>query len=214
LRAREAQRQETLLKEVHHRVKNNLQVISSMLFLQSTFAQDPKALAALRESQERVKSIALVHEKLYRSDDLERLNFGEYVRDLLGEMVRTYGAGQKGVSVHSDVEDVYLGIDTAVPCGLMINELVSNALKHAFPEGRQGEVWLKMRRTQDEEYLLSVGDNGIGLPSGLDWQQSKSLGLRLVADLTKQLDGTLVINKTGGTRFQIAFSETRYKKRG
>ncbi|MEK7748228.1 MAG: ATP-binding protein, partial [Nitrospirota bacterium] len=148
-----------------------------------------------------------------RSHDLEKLAFGDYVHDLLAEMIHTYGVGQGGVSLHSDVEEVYLGIDTAIPCGLIINELVSNALKHAFPDGKGGDVRVELRKTQDGKYVLNVCDNGIGLPSLYDYQQSKSLGLKLVADLTKQIDGNLVVENSQGTKFQITFGEIHYKER-
>lgn len=209
----EAQRKATLLKEVHHRIKNNLTVISSLLYLQSRTTADTKIAEALQESQGRVRSIALIHEKLYRSHDLEKLAFGDFVRDLLASMVSTYGVGQEGIAVHCAVEDVSLGVDTAVPCGLIINELVSNALKHAFPNGRPGDLWVDVRRNQDRQCVMSVRDNGIGLPSTHDWQRSKSLGLRLVADLTKQLGGNLVVGQAEGTSFQITFSEVKYKER-
>ena len=211
--AREVLRQEMLLKEIHHRVKNNLQVVSSLLFLQSTRVKDPTILEILEETQGRVKSIALIHEKLYRSPDLERLAFGEYVHDLLAEMNRTYRIGHENVAIHCDVTDVNLGIDTALPCGLIINELVSNALKHAFPNGRRGDVWIEVGCIEGEQYLLVVRDNGIGLPGTFDWQRSKSLGLRLVVDLTKQLGGTLVVENVEGTSFQITFSQMYYPER-
>ncbi len=211
--AREALRQEMLLKEIHHRVKNNLQVISSLLFLQSTFVKEPATLEILQQSQGRVKSIALIHEKLYRSHDLEKLAFGDYVRDLLAEMTKTYGTGHNNVSFHCDIKDLSLGIDTALPCGLIINELVSNALKHAFPDGRHGDVWIEVCNIEDGRYRLEVRDNGVGLPGTHDWQHSKSLGLKLVADLTKQLDGKLVVGNVEGTSFQITFSEVHYQER-
>ena len=210
---RETLRQEMLLKEIHHRIKNNLQVISSLLFLQSTFVKEPATLEFLQQSQGRVKSIALIHEKLYRSHDLERLAFGDYVRDLLAEMTSTYGNGYGNVAFHCDIKDLTLGIDTALPCGLIINELVSNALKHAFPEGRRGDVWIEVCHTENERYLLEVRDNGIGLPGTHDWQRSKSLGLKLVMDLTKQLDGTLVVGNVDGTSFRMTFSEVHYQER-
>jgi two-component sensor histidine kinase len=128
-------------------------------------------------------------------------------------MVSTYGIGQRGIAVHRNVENVFLGVDTAIPCGLIINELLTNALKHAFPEDRGGDVWIDLRRTSDEQYVLTVRDNGIGLSGAHDWQRSKSLGLRLVVDLTKQLDGTLVVANTEGTSIQITFSEVHYKER-
>jgi signal transduction histidine kinase len=209
----ESHRKATLLKEIHHRVKNNLTVISSLLYLQSRMSLDAKVVGALQESQGRVKSMALIHEKLYRSHDLEKLAFGDFVRDLMAEMVGTYGVGKGDVAVHCDVENVSMGIDTAVPCGLIVNELLSNALKHAFPKGRRGDVWVDVRRNQEGKYVMSVRDNGIGLAGATDWRRSKSLGLKLVEDLTKQLDGNLVVSHTEGASFQVTFSEVQYKER-
>lgn len=214
VKAREASRQEMLLKEIHHRIKNNLQVISSLLYLQSTNVKDQNTLAILAESQSRVKSIALIHEKLYRSRDLERLAFGDYLHDLLSEMMRTYGVRRERIALLTDIKEVYLGIDTAVPCGLIVNELVSNALKHAFPVGGEGEIRIDLRPTEDDRYVLRVHDNGVGLPSNVQWQKSKSLGLKLVTDLTKQLGGSVRVDSQVGTAFEITFAELRYKERG
>lgn len=213
--AREALRREMLLKEIHHRVKNNLQVISSLLFLQSTNISDPNTLESLKESQSRVKSIALIHEKLYRSEDLEKLDFAEYVRDLLADLLRTYQVQQENALLHTDIEGIRLGIDTAIPCGLIINELVTNALKHAFPlQGTRGDIWIGLRPAGPQSYVLTVRDNGMGLPADFDWRRSKSLGLKLVMDLAKQLDGTVEVQVNSGTTFTIAFKELQYKERG
>jgi PAS domain S-box-containing protein len=214
VQAREALRRETLLKEIHHRVKNNLQVISSLLFLQSADISDPNTLQSLEESQSRVKSIALIHEKLYKSEDLERLDFAEYVRDLLAHLLRTYRVRPEGAVFHTDIEDIRLGIDTAIPCGLIITELVTNALKHAFTEGFRGEVWISLHSSEEQTYVLSVRDNGVGLPLALDWRRSKSLGLKLIMDLTKQLDGRIEVSSSSGTKFTITFKELQYKERG
>lgn len=211
--AREALRREMLLKEIHHRVKNNLQVISSLLFLQSTNISDRTTLESLKESQSRVKSIALIHEKLYRSEDLEKLDFAEYVRDLLADLLRTYQVQQDAV-FHTDIEGIRLGIDTAIPCGLIINELVTNALKHAFLPGVRGDIWIDLHPTEKQNYVLVVRDNGVGLPADLDWRQSKSLGLKLVMDLAKQLEGSVSVDVDNGTAFTIAFKELHYKERG
>jgi PAS domain S-box-containing protein len=211
--AREALRREMLLKEIHHRVKNNLQVISSLLFLQSTNISDPNTLQSLEESQARVKSIALIHEKLYGSKDLERLDFAEYVRDLLADLLHTYRIQQERIAFHTDIGDIRLGIDTAIPCGLIITELVTNALKHAFPEEGRGDVWISLILSEAQTYVLRVRDNGVGLPLHMDWRRSKSLGLNLVSDLTKQLEGTIDASSSGGTEFTIAFKELRYKER-
>ncbi|GMV95178.1 MAG: hypothetical protein AMXMBFR82_49560 [Candidatus Hydrogenedentota bacterium] len=205
---------ETYLKEVHHRVKNNLQVISSLLFLQTVHTPDPKVLEILKESQSRVKSIALIHEKLYRSAELVRLDFAGYVRDLVTDLFRSYGMDQRGISATVRVENVSLEIDTAIPCGLIINELVSNVLKHAFPNGRSGNVMVELEPAGDRRFNLLVKDNGVGLPEGFDWRASASLGLKLVNDLTRQLDGTIRVDTAnGGTAFHITFREVQYKER-
>ncbi|MBI1868383.1 MAG: PAS domain S-box protein [Methylocystis sp.] len=214
VQAREALRREMLLKEIHHRVKNNLQVISSLLFLQSTNVTDENTLQSLEESQSRVKSIALIHEKLYRSEDLERLDFAEYVRDLVADLLRTYRVHQEGAAFHTDIGDIHLGIDTAIPCGLIITELVTNALKHAFPAGAPGDVWITLKASETQTYVLTVRDNGVGLPADVDWRRSKSLGLKLVTDLTKQLEGTIEVSVAAGTTFAVTFKELKYKERG
>jgi PAS domain S-box-containing protein len=211
--AREALRREMLLKEIHHRVKNNLQVISSLLFLQSANISDPNTLQSLEESQSRVKAIALIHEKLYGSADLERLDFAEYVRDLLSDLLHTYRVAEERIAFHTDIGEIRFGIDTAIPCGLIITELVTNALTHAFPDGSRGDVWISLNSSEAQTYVLSVRDNGVGLPADLDWRRSKSLGLKLVSDLTKQLEGTIRAVSAEGTAFTIAFRELRYKER-
>lgn len=206
--AREAR--EMYFKEVHHRVKNNLQVISSLLFLQSTYTTDTNTLAILKEAQTRVKSIALIHEKLYRSPEMVKIDFVEYVRDLVSDLFRTYSVEQESIDIRIEVGDVQLEIDTAIPCGLIINELVSNALKHAFPGGGPGAISVSLSSTAQGEFRLMVGDNGHGLPPGFDPKNSTSLGLKLVTDLTKQLDGTLEVSVNGGTTFSITFRELLY----
>lgn len=211
--AREALRQEMLLKEIHHRVKNNLQVISSLLFLQSTMIKDPVVLDILSESQGRVKSIALIHEKLYRSDDLEKLAFDDYVNDLLIEIKHSYNIRPESISLHIETESVQMGVDAAIPCGLIINELASNAFKHAFPGEATGNVWIKIFKIETGSFRLDIRDDGIGFDKGIKWQQYKSLGLKLVVDLTKQLDGELLVESEHGTHFQLTFTETQYKDR-
>lgn len=209
--AREAR--EMYIKEIHHRVKNNLQVISSLLFLQSTHATDPNILEILKESRSRVKSIALVHEKLYRTSEASRLDFAEYARDLVSELFRAYCVAQEGIHVTTVVKDVHLEVETATPCGLIINELVSNALKHAFVGKPSGELLVKLESHAPGEFVLTVSDDGIGFPAGFDWQASKSLGLRLVMDLTRQLDGTVEVEHDNGTTFRITFRELHYMER-
>jgi two-component sensor histidine kinase len=193
---------EVLLQEIHHRVKNNLQVISSLLHLQSGHVDDKQVQRALTESQERVRSMALVHEKLYRSPDLSRIDFGDYVRDLVDHLLETYYTVTGKVTLVVDVEDIALGIDQAISCGLILNELVSNALQHAFPGGRGGEVCVAMH-PDSRRLRLVVSDNGIGLPEDIDIKQAKSLGLQLVSALVQQLEATLRIERRNGTTFSI-----------
>lgn len=203
------------LKEVHHRVKNNLQVISSLLYLQSAHTSDSKVLELLTESRNRVNSIALIHEKLYRSEGLVRLDFGPYVGDLVASLFGAYGMNSDRLRARTHINGVMLEVDTAIPLGLIINELVSNALKHAFPSEGSGEVWVELESIGERQFRLVVGDNGVGLPEGFDWRASSSLGLRLVNDLTRQLEGK-VVTKSGageGTAFHIEFRELQYKER-
>jgi len=213
LEAQALQVREMYLKEVHHRVKNNLQVISSLLYLQSIHITDSNTLEILKESQSRVKSIALIHEKLYRSTELARLVFAEYVRDLIANLFSTYGVNRENLTIQTRIDDVNLDVDTAIPCGLLINELVSNVLKHAFPDGRSGEVWIELESRGPRQCVLTVRDNGVGMPEGFDWRTSNSLGLQLVVDLARQLDGTVEVQTTQGTAFRIAFTELHYKER-
>jgi PAS domain S-box-containing protein len=207
------QAREMYLRELHHRVKNNLQVISSMLYLQARHTKDPEALEILRESRSRVRSIAMIHEKLNRDPELRTINFADYMRDLVADLTRTYAADPNRILVTVSAEDLTLEIDTAIPCGLIINELVSNVFKHAFPEGRSGQVNISLERADTDEYRLVVRDDGIGLPKDSDWRTGSSLGLALVTDLTRQLDGAMEVDVDRGTTFRIAFKEVRYKER-
>jgi PAS domain S-box-containing protein len=212
-RTREAMRTEVLLREIHHRVKNNLQVVSSMLSLQSGYIRDEQSLAIITESQHRIGAIALIHEKLYRSSNLERIDLSEYLGDLCTHLFHSYGADTRAVALKMNVENVALGLDTALPCGLIVNELVSNSLKHAFPDGRQGEIQIDMR-SFDGRFVLTVSDNGIGFPKSLDFRQTESLGLQLVNWLTRQLEGSVELDdQWNGTRFRFEFSELDYKQR-
>ncbi len=197
---------EILLREIHHRVKNNLQVISSLLNLQSATVKDGYLKEMLKESQNRIKSIALIHEKLYKSETLANVNSKEYVTSLLGELIRSYGAVMGRVSLNIEVENVPLKTDTAIPCGLIITELFSNCLKHAFPGDRRGEIWVTLRSMNDE-IELGVSDNGVGFPD-MDFRNTPTLGLRLVTLLVEnQLGGTITVTRTGGTLFRITFRQ-------
>lgn len=199
---------ELLLKEVHHRVKNNLQVIVSLLNLQADFIEDPTALEAFREAQNRVISIAFVHERLYHSPDLARVDFTDYIHTLVDRLFKSYGVDDGNIQLITDIRDIRLNINSAIPCGLMVNELVSNCLKHAFPDGRSGNIQVKM--LQDENQIsLEVSDNGVGLPQEFDVKNSGSLGLQLVEILTEQVQGKLVIDRSQGTSFQITFQAKR-----
>ncbi|MCD1295435.1 hypothetical protein CUJ83_10535 [Methanocella sp. CWC-04] len=201
---------EVLLKEIHHRVKNNLQIISSLLNLQSNNIADKSTRDMFIESQNRIKSMALLHERLYQSKDLSKISFREYVISLVSHLFRSYKINSGDISINVDVDDVYLSIDTAIPCGLIINELVSNSLKHAFPDDRKGDVAVKLH-FDGEHYRLMVKDNGIGLPKDINIQNSRSLGLQLVYTLTDQLDGKIEFFNGIGTEFRIEFKETKYK---
>jgi PAS domain S-box-containing protein len=195
---------ETLLKEIHHRVKNNLTVISSLLDLQSSCLQDENAREALQNSIERVKTMALIHTQLYQSPDLARINFGQFIRDLIGNIIQSYGRAESPVAINVDADEISLGIDASIPCGLILNELVANALKHAFPEGKEGEINIRMR-SEDKRVSLTVQDNGIGFPESLDVTKLKSLGLELVNLLVGQISGKMEMQVDGGTTWTITF---------
>jgi len=186
-------------------VKNNLQVVSSLLNLQAGRVDDAAALEMLKESQNRVRSMALVHEQLHRSRDLSRINVGEYIRNLTASLFSSYGITSKTIALRLDVEEAGFGIDTAVPCGLIIQELVSNSLKHAFPQGRSGEIRVVLHCPPKGGWKLTVADDGAGLPEGLDLANSTSLGLRLVRILADQLDAQVRCLRGAGTTFEVEF---------
>jgi len=198
---------EVLLKEIHHRVKNNMQVISSLLNLQSGYIKDEQTRDLFKESQDRVRSMALIHEKLYQSADLARVDFAEYIQNLMEYLFSSYGVDSAKVALKTDVDSVSLGINAAIPCGLIINELVSNSLKHAFPQNRGGEIRIDLHRNNGG-FELVVSDDGVGIPKNVDFRNTESLGLQLVNTLTSQLGGTIELEANGsGTRFVIGFAE-------
>lgn len=201
------QEKELLLKEIHHRVKNNLQIISSLLNLQAIHIKEPQTPEVFKESQNRVQSMALIHEKLYQSEDLARIDFAEYARDLATNLFRSYGVNLSTITLTIDAGNVFLDIDTAIPCGLIINELVSNSLKYAFPEGQAGEIQIALRSDHDRKLRLIVRDNGAGFSPDVDFRNTESLGLQLVNTLTDQLGGTIELHRNDGTEFQITFTE-------
>lgn len=201
------QEKEVLLKEIHHRVKNNLQIVSSMLNLQMGQVIDTNARELFQESQSRVRSIALFHEKLYQSKDLARIDVAEYLRSLSTNLFATYGVNPEQIALSMRVDDIALGVDAAISCGLIVNELLSNSLKHAFPQGRTGEVRIELHR-DGSHVTLAVSDNGIGVPPNVDFRNSNTLGLRLVSILAEQVRGIVELDRRGGTRFLVRFDVT------
>ncbi len=202
---------EVLLKEIHHRVKNNLQIISSLLYLNSKKIKDKEALNMFTDSRNRVKSIALVHERLYRSKNLGKIDFNEYVQHLTADLFRSYAVNQSLIKLDININSIFIDIDFAVPCGLIINELISNSLKYAFPnyeeKNQEGIIKINFNRNGTDELLLLVSDNGIGMPDGIDEKKKHSLGLQLVDTLVTQLEGILKINSGLGTEFIIKFNK-------
>ena len=198
------QEKEALLREIHHRVKNNLQVISSLLALQARAVADDSTKKMFHESRDRIHSMALLHESLYKSDNLARIDFPEYIRQLAEHLFRSYGVAAEKIHLRAELDPVFLNMDNAVPCGLLVNELISNSLKYAFPNGRGGEIYVGVRSV-GVRVKLTVADDGVGLPAGFDWANARSLGLRLVRTLAQQLDATLEHTGEPGTRFQLTF---------
>jgi PAS domain S-box-containing protein len=194
-----------LLKEVHHRVKNNLAVISSLLSMQAETHGNSDAKAALAQSQRRVRSMALIHEHLYGNDHLDRVNFAEYARQLVSEMYAAFAGESERISLKVAVEPIEVGLDRAVPCALILNELLSNAFKHAFPGERKGEIRISFRESEPGQLELAIQDDGIGSPAGQGEGKTKSLGLSIVRILATQLDGTLEHESCAGTRFVLRF---------
>ncbi len=203
---------ETLLKEIHHRVKNNLQIIGSLLAWQAENLPAPGLRAPFEDSIRRLRSMSLIHERLYQSDALGSMDFSEYTESLSSFLFRSYEfTGRARIRVEAD--PCTLNIDTAIPCGLILNELVSNALKHAFPDGHTGEIVVSLRRVADGRFCLGVHDDGVGLPEGFDPARTASLGMQLVTSLTRQIKGALAITRDRGTGFQIEFKELTYGTR-
>jgi PAS domain S-box-containing protein len=195
-----------MMKEIHHRVKNNLMVIQSLLQLQSRYIKDKDTLNIFRESQNRAKSMALIHQRLYQSDDLKRIDFGEYARSLSIDLFRSNANSPELINLDIDVEKVMLDVNTAIPLGLILNELVTNSLKHAFPDGKSGKISIKFH-PDGSKFNLTVSDNGAGIPDNLNDEKSDSLGLRLVNSLCEQIGADLNINNKNGTTFEIKFED-------
>ncbi|WP_455381164.1 sensor histidine kinase [Salinispira pacifica] len=195
---------EVLLREIHHRVKNNLQVVSSLLSLQRNRADDEGARQALGDSQRRIKAIAMVHEKLYTSESLAQVSFDEYIREVAAELCRFHDC--TGIDFTYSVERVRLDVDEAVPCGLIFNELLTNALKHGFVENRSGRVTIGLRKIDRESVELSVAHDGAGVPEGLDIGQPRSMGMLLVTSLVAQLGGSIRVEGEERNRFVMRFA--------
>ncbi len=199
---------EILMKEIHHRAKNNLTIISSLLNLQSRYINDKEALDVFKESQNRARSMALIHEKLYKSDELKEINFGEYIRNLTTELLHSYQTSP-GIKLNMDIGDIDLDINTSVPLALIVNEIVTNSLKYAFPDKETGNISVSFNKKADELQLI-IKDNGIGFPADLDFKNTNSLGMQLVTSLTDQIKGSIKLERDEGTKFIIDFKEKLY----
>jgi PAS domain S-box-containing protein len=196
---------EVLLKEVHHRVKNNLQIITTLLDLQSDTIQEEETRRYIMESQSRIRSISIAYEQLYRSKDINTIDFARYADELVNWLGVYFHLDQERVNIQLDMESLRLDMDRAIPCGLIVNELVSNAVKHAFPGEKRGEITVSCRGEGDGKLLLEIGDNGIGFPDGLDLRNAETLGLLIVNLLVRQLNGEMEIRNEGGALFVIRF---------
>ncbi|WP_321421627.1 histidine kinase dimerization/phosphoacceptor domain -containing protein [uncultured Methanobacterium sp.] len=201
---------EILLREIHHRVKNNMQIISSLLNLQSSFIKDPKAIEAFHESQTRIQSMAMVHEQLYQSGDLTQISIQDYILKLVNNLFYSYGIRKDQITMVTEISDIKLNLETVLPCGLILCEVISNSLKYAFPEG-EGEIRICLEFIDDTLHL-TISDNGIGLTEN-DYLENKSLGIQLIQTLTDQLDGELELDIEQGTQYKISFKEAEYRER-
>ncbi len=204
---------EVLLKEIHHRVKNNMQVISSLLQLQAQYIEDEATLFLFEESQSRIYSMALIHEQLYQSDSLDRIDIQSYVENLVDNLFQSFGCSNDSIEISLNVEPIFLNIETAIPCGLIINELVSNCLKYAFISTAKGEIKIDVREISSQKFHLSIQDNGSGFPADFDVENTETLGVRLVKMLAEQLDGEITIDSNPGTYYNLIFKELNYRRR-
>jgi two-component sensor histidine kinase len=196
---------DVLLQEVHHRVKNNLAAITSLIEMQTRLLPEGDGLHALEECHGRVHAIALIHEKLYQSKSYADVPFADYIRGLADDIFHATGASPSAIALVLAIDEVVMTVDKAIPCGLILNELITNALKHAFPGGRQGTIRVELARTDGGLLRLVVADDGVGLPDGFAVQEARSLGLRLIGTLARQLDATLTVNRGKGASFELTF---------
>ncbi len=204
---------ETLLREIHHRVKNNLQTVSSLLDLQAESITEPKSVEAFRSSQSRIKSMALIHERLYKSENLSKIKACEYIKNLVEYLEGTYHSPSRDIEITTEIADLYLNLDVAIPCGLIINELVSNSMKYAFPQNHNGKIKVSLQTDNKENLVLTVADNGIGIPLNFKTLNPQSLGLELVKLMAKQLNGKMAIDGTSGTVISIVFPQANDEQR-
>lgn len=199
---------DVLLREVHHRVKNNMQIISSILSMQSRNIDDPRLKEVLQESQNRIHSMALIHENLYNHKSLANIMFSTYIKSLTGNIARTYSNQQANIQFDYQIDDAYLPMDIAIPCGLIINELISNSFKYAFVNKPSGIISIHFKNIKDDEYELTVADNGVGIPAEINILKTKSLGMKILHRLVLQIDGVLTNDFSNGTKFIIQFKST------
>ncbi|MBL1181381.1 MAG: sensor histidine kinase [Bacteroidetes bacterium] len=200
---KQKEEKETLLKEIHHRVKNNLQIVNSLLRLQSNQINDEKITELFEEAQNRIITMALIHEKIYRTENLAQIDFKEYIEALSGNLVKTYNLN-KLIKIEKNIEVEHFGIDQLVPIGLILNEMLSNSFKHAFTNTLEGKIWISFRINSEKKYELIVGDNGKGLDS-IEFENPRSLGLELIKTFTEQLNGFIELNTKKGTEYKIVF---------
>lgn len=202
---RSLKEKETLLQEIHHRVKNNMQIVSSLLRLQSQQVKDSETQEIFNACQNRINSMALIHTALYQSKNIASIDFKVYISRLMRQLILAYNHQDSSIDYSLDIQDIHLEIDKALPCGLIVSELISNSLKHAFPGKMNGHISVRMQRDQNDKYILSIADNGIGFPQEIDFRKTGTLGLQLVTDLASQLRGTINLNIKSGTEFTIKF---------
>ncbi|MGZ7068152.1 MAG: histidine kinase dimerization/phosphoacceptor domain -containing protein, partial [Methanobacterium sp.] len=204
---------EVLLREIHHRVKNNLQIISTLLELQSDEIDDEKIVENYRESQNRIQSIALIHERMYQSEDLSNIDLSSYITTLISDLFDSYGAISDHIKTEITVPKMVFSIETSIPLGLVINEIISNSLKYAFKGVDNPKISVLLKSLGENKYKLDISDNGIGFPENIDYKNTSSLGLQLVNALVDQIEGEIKLVEGKGTHFEITFNDLQYKKR-
>jgi two-component sensor histidine kinase len=203
---------EILLQEIHHRVKNNLQIMSSLLRIQASYVKNKEVHKIFKESENRIRAMSLIHNKLYNSENYDRIDFTDYIKTLISGLFISYGVSSERILLNINLNNTLLNIDTMIPCGLIINELVSNSLKYAFPNNRNGSIMIKLSHDENELSLI-VKDDGIGFKHKVDINSTDTLGIKLVKLLASQMDGKVEINSKVGTETKIIFKEIQYKER-